>query len=390
MFLLQQGWGMLNQIESFLINHPNSGIIFSPRICEKEQLERYWPQFINIPNSELFFEPYFYEPRTDLARVLSYPYFKNFDFDTNKFKMDKFCKSVIEYQINNLGLNNIILPGRYTNSLSENWLNTHYKFAQIGSNYSSDKNRIFSSIVLGPDVILNLEQYNSIIDEIVNYPTDGIYFIFEHPDNSYFLDEEFLYILLDSLLSVSLSNKKIILGYANQQLIALAASGTDYIASGNYRNVRVFDHLNTKDRDDDNLRKGIWYFDGNTFGEYKIAALSLAFRRNLRNYFGPITEFTEELLNSDRPTSIAWPERFSFLHYLHLMYIYIKQVYSIPKNKRVNYLIEFFKEIKNNNDKLQNAGFNFGDRGFNLHVNSTLSALELFHKDRKIDIESLV
>ena len=82
MFLLQQGWGMLSQIENFLLEHENSGIIFSPRICEREQLERYLPKFTQIENSDFFLEPYFYEPRTDLHRVLSYPYFENYDFKT--------------------------------------------------------------------------------------------------------------------------------------------------------------------------------------------------------------------------------------------------------------------------------------------------------------------
>ena len=215
MFLLQQGWGMLNQIEEFLIQHKNSGIIFSPRICEREQLERYLPNFKGIPNTELFFEPYFYEPRTDLRRVLSYPYFSNYDFETNKFDIERFCRSVVEYHVNESALANLTLLGSHTNSLSENWLNMHYKFAQIGSEYSNTDIEIYSSIVIGPDVVLNSEQFNSVIDEVVNYPVDGIYFIFEHPANSYFFDEEFLYILLDSLLSVALSNKKIILGYSN-------------------------------------------------------------------------------------------------------------------------------------------------------------------------------
>lgn len=91
MFLLQQGWGMLDYIADFLQEQPNSGIIFSPRICEREQLERYLPKFTKIKNSEFFFDPFFYEPRTDLHRVLSYPFFDNYDFKTNTFDINKFC-----------------------------------------------------------------------------------------------------------------------------------------------------------------------------------------------------------------------------------------------------------------------------------------------------------
>lgn len=206
MFIIQQGWGMLNQIDKYLYEHPNSGIVFSPRICEREQLERYLPKFKSIENSEFFFEPYFYEPRTDLNRVLSYPFFDYFNFDTNKFSKEKFCRSVIEYQLQELELQNIILPGRYTNSPSEDWLNMHYEFAQISTGYEDKE--IFSTISLGPDIILNSDHFYSIVDEVLNYPVNGIYFIFEHPTNDYFLNEEFLYVLIDALLSIALSGKK--------------------------------------------------------------------------------------------------------------------------------------------------------------------------------------
>jgi hypothetical protein len=326
-------------------------------------------------------------PRTDLKRVLSYPFFDNYNFETKNFDVEQFCQSVIEYQANEIDLTNIILPGSYTNSLTEDWLSMHYQFSQIGSNYKNLQ--IYSTIALGPDVILNNDQFSSVIDEIINYPVDGIYFLFEHPVNEYFINEEFLYVLLDSLLSLSLSGKKILVGYANQQSLALAAAGIDYIASGNYRNVRSFDHVNTKDRDDENLRKGIWYFDGNTFGEYKIPALGLAFRRNLKKHFGPITEYSEPLLISDRPTAVAWPEKYSFLHYLHSMYNYSYSIFSNAKKDRYNFILNFFNDINNKNSSLANLGFNFGDRGFNNQVVSTISALELFVQDRKEDIKNL-
>ncbi len=387
MFLLQQGWGMLNQIENYLSEHHSSGIILSPRICERDQLERYLPQYKNVENTEIFFEPYFYEPRTDLGRVLSYPFFDNYDFETKKFKVDEFCRSVIEYQINDLELNNVILPGRFTNSFTEDWLNMHYQFAQISADYN--ENKIYATIALGPDIILNPDQFSSIVDEILNYPVYGIYFIFEHPTNEYFLNEDFLYVLLDAFLSISLSGKKIMVGYSTQQSLVLAASGVDSIASGNYRNVRSFDHLNTTDRDNENLRKGIWYFDGNTFGEYKIPSLDLAFRRNLRDHFGPVTTYCEDLLHSTRPTAIAWPEKYAFCHYLHLMHEYTQLIFSNDKSDRGNYLIEFLNKIKENNSNLNKAGFSFGDRGFNNHIVSTISALELIMNDRASDIKSL-
>lgn len=300
--------------------------------------------------------------------------------------MLQFCELVVGYQVNELRLKNVILPGRYTNSLSEKWLSMHYDFAQFGKNTNGYE--IFSTIALGPDVILNSQQFNSLIDEIVNYPVDGIYFVYEHPANNFLIDEDFLYVLLDGLLSISRSGKKVVIGYSNQQSLILAAAGIDFIASGNFRNVRSFDHLNTKDRDEIK-RKAIWYFDGNTFGEYKKPALNLAFRRNLRNHFGPKTKFSEELLSSEQPADIQWPEKFAFCHYLHLMHSYVNDVFSYEKKDRGKFLLDFFQKVKENNLSLSIAGFNFGDRGFNNHIDSSIAALELFLKDRIEDINNL-
>lgn len=387
MFILQQGWGMLDKIQTFLELHNDSGVVLSPRICDRDQLERYAPVFSSISEAKILFDPFFYEPRTDLWRVLSYPYFDYYDFQTQSFNARSFCENVIDYQINTLELQSIVLPGRYINSLTESWLEMQHDFANLGSS-TSDK-FIYSTLAIGPDVILNSDNFNTIIDEVVNYPVEGVYFVYEHPDNDFLLDEEFIYVMLDGLLSIVLSGKQVIIGYANQQSIVFAASGVDFIASGNYRNVRAFDHQNSTDKDNDNIRKGTWYFDGNTFGEYKIPTLSLAFRRNLGHLFGPTTHFTTDLLSSSVPTSIVWREPDAFGHYLELMYQYCNGISNIPKSQRAQYLLEFFQQRSNANSALENLGFNFGDRGFNQAVNATISALDSFLSDRGVELSNL-
>ncbi len=387
MFLLQQGWGMLAQIKVYLQQHPDTGVILSPRVSDQDQMECYQPEYSSIPGPDVLFDPHFYEPRTDLPRILSYPYFQNYNFRTQSFDTRRFCESVIDYQLNTLQLSSVILPGRYTNSLSESWLQMHHEFAHIGS--STSGHVTYSTIAVGPDVILNPDNFNTILDEVINYPIDGIYFIFEHPNDDFLLNEEFIYVVLDGILSTVLSNKRVILGYANQQSLVFAAAGVDCIASGNYRNVRSFDHLNSSDRDTDIIRKGIWYFDGNTFGEYKVPALSLAFRRGLQHLFGPSTVFTIDLLSSSVPTSIVWREPDAFGHYLELMYQYCQEVYAVPKNQRAQYLLEFFQRRRESNDGLASRGFSFGDRGFNNAVSATLSALDSLISDRGDDLANL-
>lgn len=262
-------------------------------------------------------------------------------------------------------------------------------FAEVGNEYRL-ANRVYSTVAIGPDLILNPDHFNTIIDEIINYPIDGVYLIYQHPINEYLINEDFLFVLLDAILSISLSGKEIILGYANHQSIIFYAAGIDKIASGNYRNVRSFDHQNTSERgDEDNLRKSVWYFDGNTFGEYQKPTLDLAYRRRLNHLFGPINNYNQALLSSARPSSIPWGETDAFRNYFFLLYAYCNELTAIPKNLRANFLLEFLIQRRIANQNLANVGFTFGDRGFHNHVESIISALNAFITDRRMDINNL-
>jgi hypothetical protein len=160
------------------------------------------------------------------------------------------------------------------------------------------------------------------------------------------------------------------------------------VASGNFRNVRAFDHLNCSKRDEQ-LRKATWYFDGRTMGEYRIPALSLAFRRGLSEYFGPSTVYAAPLLSSVQPASVPWSETEGFAHYFTLMNEYTKDICNNAKERRLDALIKFYQEKENESGKLSQAGFNLGERSFAEAATSCVGALEAFKADRSKDLKAL-
>lgn len=385
MFLLQQGWGMLSLIEEFLSTHEHAGVILSPRVSERSQLENYLEEYKKL-NALILFDPQFYEPRTNLGRILSYPYWSPSSFNTDTFDPVTFCQRVINYQLNTLKLDSIILPGRFTNSVDEQWREMQHNFAITGASEAGGK-QVFSTVALGPDVILNSEAFDSIIDETINYPVNGVYLVFEHPENQFLIaNEEFIYVILNGILSLALSGKQVILGYANQQLLVCFAAGLDYFATGNFRNVRAFDHINFATQENDTLKRSTWYFDGNSFGEYHIQKLSLAYRRGLRDHFGPATAHSAALLSAENLASIRWTEPEAFRHYLELMYLYCKAFNGIPKSERGQRVLDFFQEVKTQNDILIKERFSPGERGFNNVVAPTVDALTAYMSDRRSDI----
>jgi len=224
---LQQGWGMLALDAELLERRIASGVVLSPRISTPEQLERHSSEIRNLGGSVLF-DPQFYVPRTEHARILQFPYWDGLSFDSDTFddhSAADFCQRVIDYQRDVLDVDGVILPGAYTNAGDERWRIWQASFAEAGAEHCTDK-PLYSTIAIGPDVVRNRHLMDSLIDEALNYPVGGFYVLLRPPNDSFLVaDEDYLYAVLDGLLSLREAGKEVILGYANQQALLLAAVG---------------------------------------------------------------------------------------------------------------------------------------------------------------------
>lgn len=388
LFLLQQGHGMLDLDKEFITDHPQSGVILSPRICTKEQVERHANDVLEL-GGELLFDPQFYEPRTNLDKLLTFPYWEGLNFDSADFIVNsaaRFCERVISYQVENLNVSKVLIPGRFTNSADTYWRDLQGTFAESAAALNVGRH-IYSTVAIGADVVVSGELFDNILDEVVSYPVNGIYIVVRPPRDSFLVDNDlFLYALLDGLLSISLSGKDVILGYANQQSLIYAAAGISTIASGNYRNVRHFNpdmfYVDESDR-----RKKIWYYDSNTLSEYRPETLALAFRRGLGSYFGPACEHCESFLGSSASAPLREPQ--AFRHYLHEIHRQWLSFDTVPRNERLLSVTELLNSVQSRIAELNDRRFTFGDRAFNMAGDATISALSSFESDRGRDISTL-
>src|SRR2546423_10532010 len=134
-FYLQQGHGMLALDHEFTAVHPGTGVIMSPRVCTREQIERHAAE-LHRQDTPVLFDPQFYQPRTGRENILAYPYWEDMSFATADFAATgapTLCERVVRYQMDVLGVDAIILPGRYTNTVTEEWLTLHYTLAECVS-----------------------------------------------------------------------------------------------------------------------------------------------------------------------------------------------------------------------------------------------------------------
>lgn len=399
-FFLQQGYGMMRLNKELASKFGNLGVITAPRAmqcgADIDRLPKHAEELRKL-GVEILFDPEFYEPRTNMDKILKYPYFDGIGFeifetiDFNNQYAEDFIKNVLDYQVNEMKVDKLIVPNRYVNSIAQDWYDMQDSFLSALQNYDTEL-ETYLTLALGPDVIKNKDIFDELIGRCINYSVDGFYIVLKSPKNKFLIDDEdYLYSVLDAFISLKIAGKDIILGYANQQSLIYAASGVEIIASGNFRNVRSFDPEKYFESDEKRPRqRSTWYYDGNSLSEYRPQQLDLAYKRGLKDYFGPLSDYSEKFLNSKQPSNILWKEGESFRHYLVTLREQWLSMESIEVSKRIDYLIEFLEDVESHINKLENKGFRLGRRAFTQQIiDASLSALIAIKNDRKYDILNL-
>lgn len=396
---LQQGSGMLRLNEEIAIEEPDIGFILSPRALNKNtKIHRIKEHstFLISKGREVLFDPQFYEPRTNLSKILRFPYFEDNkdEYLTQEFSGEKaqiFSKNSIRYQEIELNVSSYIIPGIYTNNINENWLELFEDMLNGAFQSGFNSKKYYQTIALGKDAILS-DNFDDFVSQCTLSSVDGYYIVLKKP--SYFNDDlMYLYKIMNALISIKSSGKEIILGYGNQQDIMFLGAGIDGLASGNYNNVRSFDPELFYESDQDSIKKkGKWYFDGNTLSEYKLPQLDLAFDRGHKDKFGPINKFNELILTSAKPTNIEvqWTEKLSFKNYFTILNDICRLQKDKTLSEKMTQIKTYFETKHKNVKELASAGVRIGDKGFsNEAFEATLGAIDSIMIDRKFDIENM-
>ncbi len=366
---LQQGWGMLALDAELLERRIASGVVLSPRISTPEQLERHSGEIRNLGGSVLF-DPQFYVPRTEHARILQFPVLGWARALTATLTIDHsaadFCQRVIDYQRDVLDVDGVILPGAYTNAGDERWRIWQASFAEAGAEHCTDK-PLYSTIAIGPDVVRNRHLMDSLIDETLNYPVGGFCTFFLGRLN------DSLSSCRRGLISYAAARwsglarvrrgREVILNYANQQALLLAAVGVEVIALlENFRNVRDFNPEIFDVQPEDDRQRAVWYYDAGTLSEFRIPTIALAYRRGIRDFFGPICGYCSTLLAAEDPSAVNWGEPDAFRHFLFELNRQWLAMGTVAANSRIGHLAGILSSAQARLRELQSRGVRLGER----------------------------
>lgn len=375
----------------FVQQFPGTSVIMSPRCCTPDQAERHARE-ISGAGGGVLFDPQFYDPRTSVEHIVAYPYWMmNAEgFSTQDFGEDHvadLCYRTVEYQTSELSVDEVILPGRYTNSPTENWFETQSIIANSVTGHNIGV-PVYSTLALGPDVIAASESLDEIIDEAIAWPTDGVYVVVRHPNSDRFLiaDDVFLYNLLSALLSLERAGKKVILGYANQQMLIAAVVGIHGLATGNFRNVRQFNPDMFRPDGSEPRSRAVWYYDSISLSEFRTNALALAYRRGMDDLFTSSSPFDELLLSASNPALVRWGERQAFQHYLCCMRRQWTTLQSHRAHDRARAVIGMLEGARRRIDAFGERGFLLGGRSFLPALEPSESAVSAIASDRAHDL----
>lgn len=389
-FYLQMGYGMMALAEQLIEEWPSSGVILSPRDQEESQLIRV-SRNVRKSDGEVLFDPQCYAHDADHEKLSAHEYFQVFlsnstvSFNEGK-ATDKLLESLSKLATR-LGIERHILPARQVDTIDDSWFGTQKRTIDSATKYF-DNEPLLATIALSKGAILDEKQVEAIVEGAAKWPVSGFYVVIQGEDP--YLQENPVWIA-NVLLLVSglrLLGKEVVMGYANHQLICLAAAKVNILASGTFLNVRCFDigkYFAPEEKSPS--RRTTWYYCPQAYSEYKIPFLDMAKRMGALEQLMPSKDemgiYASPLFTGAIPTSVNWKEPQAFRHYLTALRSQVISAVKPTFDESFSAYVRSLDDAESIAEKLANKGVPSGDRGVKKFADASRSAMAVFRAARE-------
>jgi hypothetical protein len=323
---LQFGYGMMDHCRTLVADWGGGTVILSPRDLSPQQLAKLASEIVDLSNGRVLVDPQFYLPNADHERLVSHEYWPD-EYATGDFwsgsELRELLRKIIALNAT-LGCAHIILPGLFAETVDDDWIARQKLTIEEAKQLAPGKS-LFVTIALGADALRRDEDLDEVLAGAESWEAEGAYVVCEHPKGDYLItDATWMANLLDLVAGLRLKGKRVIVGYCNHQMLALASAGANAVASGTWMNVRSFppDKFRTQ-YDEEIKQRTTWYYSPRALSEYKLPFLDIAKKQGVLAQLAPEKEFASEhadaLFAGAQPTSIKWTEQAAFRHYLQCL-----------------------------------------------------------------------
>lgn len=379
---LQFGWGMMEHSRSLVRSWGGGTVILSPRDLKPEQLESLAGDIAGLTGGRVLLDPQFYVPRSDHERLTSHSYWPD-TYQTNTFfggpGMDAMLRDVLALN-QRLGADAFIVPGPLGATVDDTWLGIVSELGRAATDLGAEI-PLYLTIALGWEPLRSLDSVQEVLEELRELDVHGVYLLAEPPSGSYLVDDPvWMANLAELVAGLRLQQKKVLLGYANHQMLFLAAAGLRMIASGTWMNVRSF----SPDRfmalqEDEVRRKTTWYYAPSALSEFKIPSLDMADRGGLLQQLESPARFgstyASQLFQGVQPSSVGFGEQDAFRHYLHCLRHQATESRQATFDDTVAHHRQALDDAEAQLDVLGQSGVLPGQRGFGDTLDAIRAAL---------------
>lgn len=324
---LQFGFGMMAHSKELVSAWGGGTVILSPRDLKREQLVKLSEEILALPGGRVLLDPQFYVPRSDHHRLTAHDFWPD-TYQTSGFfggaGMQTMLAGVLQLN-RDMGAAAFVLPSLMASAIDDDWLATVRATADHAATMNVGM-PVYATVALSSEAVRNTAGIQDLIAEFETLKVDGAYVLLEHPDRDYIVqDPQWLTNALELSAGLRLLGKAVVVGYANHELLCLAASSVTAVASGTWMNVRAFSPDRFMAADEDDIkRKTVWYYDPNSLCEYKTAFLDAAQQRGLLAAMAPPPTFGStyvgQLFSGIQPSSVGFGEPDAFRHYLQCLW----------------------------------------------------------------------
>lgn len=380
---LQLGYGMKQHCKTLIKEWGAGSVILSPRDMSSETMCEFSKSLIKLGGASLL-DPQFYNPHANHPGILQHANWDPESATEEVCSEDGAMNLVAKLKDENdaIGTSAFILPSLFCKSVTQDFLDHQAMVADISARWD-DKPR-YATICLSNDVVKSSEQLAMIADSAGEWDVDGYYVVAEHPSKSYLVDDPaWMANFLQFCFELKSLSRTVCVGYTSPQMLLLACAKVDAIATGTWQNVRSFNIGKFDEPEPDSItRKKTWYYAPDTYAEYPIPFLQIAYKMGVLNKLKPSREFrhgyADQLFRDAPPEAVRFGDREAFLHYLSCMRRQ-SELCSLPTFKeRVSYALDQLVRAKGLNAELKSKGVSGQARDFTDIYDVNIAALKTF------------
>lgn len=287
--------------------------------------------------------------------------------------IESLIKQGITYQIDNLGLKNVIIPNYYENERPNDFIAIIKSINKWLTTNKVDGIKYFMTLPIANHTIIDEAKIDELLFHLTDLPIvfDGYYIVCEaKPDARQKISTDFKYLRNLATIFKTLKKQKFetIYAYANwDALVFLSLADIDYITIGTYENLRNFTIKRFTTQEDGGPSKG-WYFSEALLNFVKAQFLDL-----IRNQKGidiiknERNVFSDAILVEGYPWSNQKPE----VHKNYLLTItrLLKELASENDlEKRKKLLIAKIDQAEKNYEQLERLHITLTDESKNYHL----------------------